>query len=397
MIPRVLRVRPWCAPVLFCPRHGPACPHPSPHRHRLRAGAHHGANAVNDLLPAAASADHLTAALRRCGVLGGGRVSDAAVASVRTTLLSRIIRLSLRYEGAADGAPASLILKTELPERAGPGWNAMALETAFYTGVAAGLPAGLVPRCFDASWDAAAKTGLLLLEDLGDTHVMASDWPLPPPVEACERIVRARARCHAAWWDDPRLGVSIGTWLDDEALERQRQRFAAEFASFADRAGDLLSRERRALYERLIEDAPRLLARYRTHRNMTIVQGDAHVWNAFLPRDGGADVRFFDWDWWRVDVATDDLAYMIALHWYPERRKRCEAALLGHYHEALVASGVRGYDRRALDEDYRLSVLWQLATPVWQAVNAIPPMIWWNNLERVLLAVDDLGCRELVR
>jgi hypothetical protein len=28
--------------------------------------------------------------------------------------------------------------------------------------------------------------------------------------------------------------------------------------------------------------------------------------------------------------------------------------------------------------------------------NDIPPVIWWNNLERILLAVDDLGCRDLL-
>jgi hypothetical protein len=32
-----------------------------------------------------------------------------------------------------------------------------------------------------------------------------------------------------------------------------------------------------------------------------------------------------------------------------------------------------------------------------RAVNNIPPVIWWNNLERVLLAVDDLGCRRPAR
>ena len=26
----------------------------------------------------------------------------------------------------------------------------------------------------------------------------------------------------------------------------------------------------------------------------------------------------------------------------------------------------------------------------------IPAVIWWNNLERALLAVDDLGCRDLL-
>jgi hypothetical protein len=57
---------------------------------------------------------------------------------------------------------------------------------------------------------------------------------------------------------------------------------------------------------------------------------------------------------------------------------------------------VRGYDRSDLDDDYRLSVLWQIATPIHQASIKIPPVIWWNNLERIFLAVDDLGCRALL-
>ena len=42
-------------------------------------------------------------------------------------------------------------------------------------------------------------------------------------------------------------------------------------------------------------------------------------------------------------------------------------------------------------------MLRQIATPVWQAASDIPPVIWWNNLERILLAVDGLGCGELWR
>jgi hypothetical protein len=116
-----------------------------------------------------------------------------------------------------------------------------------------------------------------------------------------------------------------------------------------------------------------------------------------LPRDGGLeDIRIFDWDSWRIDTATDDLAYKMAMHWYPERRRLLERPLLDRYHGALQAHGVRDYDRRALDDDYRLSVLWLLARPVWQAASNIPPLIWWNNLERTLLAIDDLGCADLL-
>jgi len=82
---------------------------------------------------------------------------------------------------------------------------------------------------------------------------------------------------------------------------------------------------------------------------------------------------------------------MMATHWYPDRRRRLERQLLDHYHTTLVARGVAGYDRRALNDDYRLSALWQITTPVWQAAIDLPPMIWWSHLERIMLAVDDLG------
>jgi hypothetical protein len=83
------------------------------------------------------------------------------------------------------------------------------------------------------------------------------------------------------------------------------------------------------------------------------------------------------------------------MHWYPDLRGALERPLLDLYHTTLAAHGI-AYDRRALDDDYRWSVLRQIATPVWQAANNIPPVIWWNNLERILLAVDGLGCGELL-
>ncbi len=88
---------------------------------------------------------------------------------------------------------------------------------------------------------------------------------------------------------------------------------------------------------------------------------------------------------------------MIAMHWYPDRLQRLEASLLDLYHAVACEHGVLGYGRDDLDRDYRSSVLWRLMTPIWQATNNIPPVIWWNNLERILLAVDDLDCRELLK
>ena len=152
-----------------------------------------------------------------------------------------------------------------------------------YTDVAGATPARVVPRCFEAIWDKVTNAWHLLLEDLTETHVIASTWRLPPSTAQCESMVEAWARFHAPWWDDPRLGVSVGMWGDD--LDAYLQRFAAQFAAFADRHGDRLPPERRDLHDRLLRAAPRLSARNRTHRNLTIIHGDSHAWNCLLPRD----------------------------------------------------------------------------------------------------------------
>jgi hypothetical protein len=115
-----------------------------------------------------------------------------------------------------------------------------------------------------------------------------------------------------------------------------------------------------------------------------------------LPRRGSSDVRLIDWDAWRVDTASDDLAYMLAVHCFPDWRRRYERDSLRRYHDTLVGHGVRGYSFEALWQDYRLSVLWQITTPMWQANHGLPPWIWWNHLERVMRAVDDLDCLELL-
>jgi thiamine kinase-like enzyme len=159
----------------------------------------------------------------------------------------------------------------------------------------------------------------------------------------------------------------------------------------------MMPAERRDLYEKLFDRAPHLLAQHRARRNLTLIHGDAHPWNFFLPRAGaGEAVRLIDWESWGIDTATDDLAYMMAMLWYPDRRRRMERPLLDLYHTTLLVSGVTGYDRQALDDDYRLSALWLITRPIGQAANNIPARVWWNNLERILLAVDDLGCRELL-
>src|SRR5260370_25622052 len=117
--------------------------------------------------------------------------------------------------------------------------------------------------------------------------------------------------------------------------------------------------------------------RYRSNRNMTLLQGDSPVWNCFLPPPGASDdALLFDWDAWRIGPASNDLSYMMALHWYPDRRRLVERPLLDCHHAALDAHRVNAYARRELDDDYRQSVLRHLRTPVGQVANVSAPLAW---------------------
>jgi Ecdysteroid kinase-like family len=348
-------------------------------------------------VPPQASTNHLTTVLRRAGVLGRGEVVDVAVETSRDTLISRIMRLRLTYDGADSESPTHVFFKTSHEGVEATIRELGRKEVAFYDVVASITPPGLLPRYYGGLAEP-ERPWHLILEDLTASHAALGDWPVPPPLEKWYAIVVAHARFHAFWWDHERLGVSVGAFADDAGqLERNLAAFPKEVATFADRLGDRLSADRKRIYERLIAATPRLAGRYRTHRNMTIIHGDAHVWNALLPRDHSVnDVRLIDWDAWRIGTATGDLAYMIAVHWFPDWRRRYERDSLLRYHDALLAGGVRGYSFDALWEDYRHSVLWNIATPMWQANHGLGPWIWWHHLDRIMSAVHDLGCLDLL-
>ena len=348
-------------------------------------------------LPAVTEPANLSAALRKAGALDRGAVREVTVLHQRDTIVSHIVRLGLRYVGESAGAPQSLILKMAHAAYARTLANSGRQEVAFYTQLAPKMPAQLVPRCFDVNFDEESLAWHLLLEDLTDSHEIATQWPLPPSRERAMAIVTALARMHAAWWDHGSLGETVGVWMSTDDTARLMETFASHYDRFADLLGDRLSEERRILYRRFIEQSGRLFQRYHSRCRVTIAHGDAHTWNFLLPRAGVADtVRIFDFDQWRINVPTSDLAYMMATQWYPERRQALERPLLNRYYETLMEHGGSGYTRGALDQDYRWSVLWHITKPVWQWSVNIPPVIWWNNLERVMMAVEDLGCEEFL-
>ena len=343
--------------------------------------------------------DWLSSTLKANGHLTQGRIESVTHEILKKAKYSDIVRFRVTYSATATGEkgvlpPTALILKLRKP---GGKTKRSALfarrEFEFYSRVNGAMDTAPTARCYDAVFQPQSGHYHFLLEDLSATHAHVGN-PLPPSVPECEQIVECVARFHAAWWDHPRVGTEIGRPFHEERHSKRADTIKKRTDKFLALLGDRISTSRRELLLDLCAVFPRLLER-QSAGPMTITHGDAHFQN-FLIAPGRTDCRIIDWEAWEIAPATDDMAFMMAVLWFSERRRRLEQDLLQRYHRALLASDVRDYSWDACWNDYRLSLVKHLCTPVYQWVNGVRPVVWWSNLERILTSYEDLGCAEIL-
>jgi hypothetical protein len=343
----------------------------------------------------------LTRVLRERGVLDRGMVvavhpSDPRSVSGGGPGFRPSNRLQASYSAdAPPSAPSRLYVKMY----DGAFWkSAGQREVAFYASIAAAMPDPPAITCYDAAYDAETGAYHLLMDDVSETHrVVEREAPARKP--DAERMVDALARFQAYWWGHGWLAEveSVDAWFI-------RGEEAVDFPGFADYMGDRLSAERRRTYERVLASLPGLLARRLAAKDpLTLVHDDAHTWNFVLPLDeDGGRVYLVDWQQWGVSAGPHDVAYLITLFWYRERRARMEQDLVRRYHGRLLAHGVTGYDWDACWRDYRLFAVRNLMVPLWAWTWARSQgrKDWgfhrWMQFEKSMQAFWDLGCAELL-
>jgi len=340
----------------------------------------------------------LTNILRRNGHLVQGSVSGLNKECFKT-FFSHIYRLEVNYSNDAIPAlPSKMLLKLPLSD------NEASLkmgkdEVFVYNAITNAMNDPPVVPCFDAVYSPSSQRSHLLLEDLSNSHFQP-EIPVPPSKRHCELCVETLAQFHAFWWEHPSLGREIGRLFDMESLTEVEAQIRKALSGFIDALGDRLSPNRRKACEEAMEFAPAFWKRRLTsiERN-TLIHGDAHIWNFLHPRDpenGRAyliDLATSN----RIRPPTSDLAYMMALQWFPERRAMMEESLLRHYHRALLSYGVKEYSWEDCWLDYRRSVITHLFTPILQWDGGqIPAIVWWHNFERISEAYKDLNCADLL-
>jgi len=351
--------------------------------------------------PQQATPQWLTETLRASGALQAGQVISVEqdTQPFNKGFLSNIATLKPTYSAYASGArPAHLFLKMTRPDLHPELLGRSLHEVEFYRAVARLGGDFPIPNCYDLAYDDSTHLSHLLLDDLSPTHFQRPQ-PLPPSNRHCELIMESLAQVHAPWWNNPRLGHDLGTPLTQADSDASHQRLVDTLPKFMDYLGDGLLPQQRRAYETIMASSflAKLSDRLMALRDVTLIHGDAHTGNLMLPNDPtNGRVLWVDWHLWNIDLPTQDLAFLMALHWQPARRALLEKPLLQHYHATLLANGIANYPWDSFWDDYRRSVVIMALIPIGQFRRKSPNGVIWFGLQDSLAAFADLHCEEVL-
>jgi hypothetical protein len=345
---------------------------------------------MRELLPAAT----LSRWLRRSGTLPCGDIADVQIDLEHETSISKLVFMTVTYTpDAPANLPRHMVVKSAFVQANGEDHGRSELQ--FYREISPVLGTPPVVRCLAAIEDGDRNSGTIVLEDLRATHDHPP-WPIPPSKKQCEVTIDVLAQVHARCWEAPTLGNTIGQLHTVESLTNMINGIVKHLPAFFDAIGDSLTSEGRQVYKRVFASSFKPWMRLTDPRALTIIHGDAHPWNVLFPRSGSGATFLIDWQLWHVDLGARDLAFLIALHWDPSRRRELERPLIRRYHEALLKHGIANYTDDDLWLDYRRCAVRNLTIPIIFWSRGMKPEGWWHRLEYALAAYRELECDELL-
>ncbi|HEY5662432.1 MAG TPA: phosphotransferase [Ilumatobacter sp.] len=310
-----------------------------------------------------ASPEFVTAALRSTGVID----ADTSVAEVEhdrigegVGLMCNLARLTLRYRGAAHGAPSSVILKvpSNLPENRGVGdhFGFYEREGRFYAELAESL-AARAPHCYFNHIDVAANEFALLLEDFGQRTMVSQIAGID--VERATEAVRALARVHAQYWEAPQLGAL--DWMPraiDMRVIQAGESYRQAWPHFVELFGDRLPEGSIALGERVGPTWESTTVALYERTPTTLMHGDFRADNLmFDDQTAGRDhVGILDWQIAYRAGGIGDICYLLTQSMTLDDRREHERSCVDAWYDALCSAlggPPAGYPAEQAWTDYR--------------------------------------------
>lgn len=290
-----------------------------------------------------------------------------------------VLRARLRFRDAGNIAPRSIIVK--LPrarETRSSVDNAMySREVEFYRRLAPAIGMS-IPHVYHSAIDADSGDYVLVIEDFPTLRAGKNEDKAS--TSEARVLLTEMAALHARWWGSRELDAHTFLATFEGALDRY-EAAAERLPIFLERHGDFVQAEERAVWEALGRSFRRAVAPL-LGAPRTLIHGDLSLKNTLA---GGtsenSEFVILDWQLAAVQPGIRDVSFFIQTSLAPETRTDAEEDLLRYYHSQLEAQGVRGYSFDALMDDYRRSVLVDLAR-IWTFGSVPNPTAAMNAVVR---------------
>lgn len=316
------------------------------------------------------NAPWLTEVLRDAGILRKAAVRAVDVHPIGLGLgfLSGRARVTINYDLAEEGAPASVVVKLPASVKESVDFaessHAYEREIRFYREVAPFTPIR-VPRMFATIMEPADDVFILVMEDL--KGLTAGDQVNGMSRAQVLAAVRTIAPLHARWWNGDQ-GQDL-PWVPSveqqlKMLSLSPEAICKAWPLFLEDFGHCLPPGGRALGERINRHLEGIFAAF-VKGTRTLVHFDYRADNLFIDDlTKKAPIVVLDWQLTMWGLGAYDLARLAGGSIVAAERGGHHEEIVECWHQGLLSGGVTGYTREAAWHDYRLSAIMAMLNPV---------------------------------
>ena len=201
---------------------------------------------------------------------------------------------------------------------------------------------------------------------------------------------------HAAFWNHDLISQNDEDGEHDAEGDRAcLQSFLDDFSDkFDDRTKTILCNA----MEINISLIKRTFERLCNKCNVTLCNGDSHIYNFMIPLKRNDSPLIIDFQFWGEGIGTGDLAHLTRVNFSKQQQKDFQLSLVEHYYKSLKKYGVTGYSWEDCLRDYRTSVASMVLIPLWQYAGfGLKYEEWSSALQGLIYNYEYLDCDELYR
>lgn len=288
--------------------------------------------------PADMTPEWMTQALRASGMLAEGKVAALAFEFIGTGKIGDNARFTLQYEGAAQGAPETVVGKfpaeDETARSMAGAQGAYYNEVMFYRQLA-GRTAMRTPTIYASLINEQRDEFILLMQDLAPAE--PGSQLVGATLEQTRMVLGEAANLAAAFYaDDSVASLDFVMSPSRDGSGALAQQYLQQcWPLFLERFGDSLTEEAQAFGFRYVNAHNHFATRHPGPR--TLVHGDLRIEN----------ILFTDQQCWTVDWQTPqesspltDISYFLGSSLEVDQRRAWERDIISEYRERLAGLGV---------------------------------------------------------